>query len=366
MNLCILRAEKLSTFGSIAGSAKHTFREISTPNADPARTHLNWTAGATSAAAVCAAVKARLPEKRRKDAVLAIEYLITASPEFFKTKPWKTQREYFNAAIAWLKERHGGENVVCLNLQLDETSPHLVAYCVPITKDGRLSAKDFLGGCKILSAMQTDFADRVGKKVGLERGIEGSKAKHTTAKQYAEALNKAPSLAPPPKPDPTLADWFTGRAKDHEQQYQQDHARYVAQVEQARNVALVSQHSRKAQARAIEKQRKKTAELEFEREKAEADRLRAEQEAEAVKVRSDRLARENKQLRQQAEHQAQAFAEKVEQQEKAFETERRRFMATIDNLKARLASALDEIKELIARVRSLERLLSGKKVQPGG
>jgi flagellar biosynthesis GTPase FlhF len=307
-----------------------------------------------------------LPDKRRKDAVLAIEYLITASPEFFKTKPWKMQREYFNAAIEWLKERHGTENVVCLNLQLDETSPHLVAYCVPITKDGRLSAKDFLGGRKILSAMQTDFAERVGKRVGLERGVEGSKAKHTTAKQYAAALNKAPGLAPPAKPEPTVADRFTGRAKDQEQQYQQDQARYVAQVEQACNVALVSQQSRQAQVRAIEEQRQKTAELKVEKEKAEADRLKAEQEAEAAKVRSDRLARENKQLRQQAERQAQVFSERVEQQEKAFAAERRRFMATIDGLKERLASAFDEIKELVARVRSLERLLFAKKTQPGG
>jgi hypothetical protein len=38
MNYCILRAAKLNSFGSIAASAKHTFREIPTPNADPART----------------------------------------------------------------------------------------------------------------------------------------------------------------------------------------------------------------------------------------------------------------------------------------------------------------------------------------
>ncbi|MEB0182981.1 plasmid recombination protein, partial [Pseudomonas sp. CCC3.2] len=53
---------------------------------------------------------------------------------------------YFDRAIAWLKARHGGANIVCAAIHLDETTPHLVAYIVPLTKDGRLSARDFLGG----------------------------------------------------------------------------------------------------------------------------------------------------------------------------------------------------------------------------
>ena len=73
MNYCILRIKKLSSFGSIAGSVKHTFREIATPNADASRTHLNWTSGAQTSAKVCAAIMATLPAKRRKDAVLCIE-----------------------------------------------------------------------------------------------------------------------------------------------------------------------------------------------------------------------------------------------------------------------------------------------------
>lgn len=150
---CILRAEKLTSFGSIIGSAKHTFREIPTPNADASRTHLNKTLGAQDAAAVRAAIETRLPAKRRKDAVLAIEYLVTASPEWFRTAPTKQQNAYFGAAVRWLEARHGKTNIVCVNMQLDETSPHLVAYVVPLTKDGRLSAKDFLGGRKVLSEM---------------------------------------------------------------------------------------------------------------------------------------------------------------------------------------------------------------------
>ncbi|MEA9978744.1 MULTISPECIES: plasmid recombination protein [unclassified Pseudomonas] len=95
---------------------------------------------------------------------------------------------YFDRAIAWLKARHGGANIVCAEVHLDETTPHLVAYVVPVTKDGRLSARDFLGGAAKLRKMQTDFHHWCGKPFGLSRGIEGSKATHQKVGQYYQAL----------------------------------------------------------------------------------------------------------------------------------------------------------------------------------
>lgn len=293
MNYCILRAKKLSAFGSIAGSAKHTFREIPTPNADATRTHLNWTSGAKSSAAVCAAVSAMLPAKRRKDAVLCIEYLVTASPEWFAAKPKQTHKAYFNGAIAWLRERHGAANIVCLNLQLDENSPHLVAYVVPNTKDGRLSAKDFLGGRSKLSAMQTDFAKVVGKPVGLERGLEGSTAKHTTAKQYSAALARNPALERPAPPAPTLADRVTGRAKQMDEAHQVEAAAYAQLVDQARAEALFGKRAREEQA-------------------ATLARLRADVDAlQAYKVEATQLASENKKLRLDLTRQKKYFTDQL-------------------------------------------------------
>ena len=32
----------------------------------------------------------------------------------------------------WLEERHGKENIVAISIHHDETTPHLVAYAVPI------------------------------------------------------------------------------------------------------------------------------------------------------------------------------------------------------------------------------------------
>jgi Plasmid recombination enzyme. len=47
----------------------------------------------------------------------------------------------------------------------------------------------FLGGRKLLSDMQTDFANRV-SHIGLERGIEGSRAKHTKIKEHYAEIQK--------------------------------------------------------------------------------------------------------------------------------------------------------------------------------
>lgn len=188
MPYAILRTAKLKTAGQIAGSLSHTHRTRATPNADPERLADNEHYGPTAPEEIRAAIMKRLPAKRRKDAVICMEYFIGASPEYFH--PLQNGRRYFAEALDWLKAKHGAENVIAASIHRDETSPHLVAYVVPITGDGRLSAKEFLGGKAKLSAMQTDFAENVGAKYGLERGIEGSTATHTSIKQYYAALSR--------------------------------------------------------------------------------------------------------------------------------------------------------------------------------
>ena len=54
-----------------------------------------------------------------------------------------------------LEDRHGKENVIATTIHRDESTPHLVAYVVPLV-DGKLNAKKFLGGrensqkCKLI------------------------------------------------------------------------------------------------------------------------------------------------------------------------------------------------------------------------
>ncbi|WP_352339602.1 MobV family relaxase [Psychrobacter sp. 16-MNA-CIBAN-0192] len=201
MNYAILRTVKLKTMGNIGGSLAHNYRKIETLNADPNRTPKNHHSVATPEA-VKQAIQNRLPEKRRADAVLCIEYLITASPEW---EGWGNDKEaeFFERASLWLSEKHGEENIAGMSIHRDISTPQLVAYVVPIDQRGNLNCKDFLGGRVKLSQMQTDFANAV-TDLGLTRGKEGSKAKHTSIKAYYHDINHARDFritAEPPRPE---------------------------------------------------------------------------------------------------------------------------------------------------------------------
>src|SRR5690606_7321072 len=160
MPYAILRAAKLKTFGAIGGSLAHTYRERPTPNADPSRSMHNAHQHADAAAAADA-IRERIPASHRKNAVLAIDYFVGASTEFFNDA--EDGQRYFQDALTWLRERHGTENVIAASVHRDETSPHLIAYVVPLDQARKLNCRQFLGGAATLSKMQTDFAEKVGK-----------------------------------------------------------------------------------------------------------------------------------------------------------------------------------------------------------
>lgn len=201
MGYCIMRTAKLKSMGNIAGSAAHAFRDIETPNADPQMTPKNHHFGAGSKAELLQKIKARLPEKRRSDAVLCIEHLFTASPDTMAAMTPRQQGEYFKRCGEWLKEHYGAKNLVYMGIHLDEKTPHAYAYVIPLDPDtGRLNAKRWTGSRKLLSDMQTSFHENVGAKFDMERGLKGSKAKHVTRKQYYASLEQAMSATPPERP----------------------------------------------------------------------------------------------------------------------------------------------------------------------
>jgi hypothetical protein len=196
----IIRAHKHKTLGSVSRSAAHTFRELPTPNAIPDLTAKNILLKGKSSKEIVGLINDRLPAKRRKDSVVCIEYLITASPEAFRRHGGELDDHgsgYFKDALSWLTDRHGSNNIISSAIHLDETTPHLVAYITPITSDGRLSARDFLGGPQKMRDMQDSFYDACGKSRGLLRGIQGSKAKHSEVSKFYSQLVKdgaAPKL----------------------------------------------------------------------------------------------------------------------------------------------------------------------------
>ena len=192
MSFAIYRTAKLKSFGEIGGSLSHTYRTRPTPNADENKQHLNKHIFETYNQCFDA-LKNAIPEKRRSNAVLCVEHLITASPDW---NGWRTEKEseFFKKSVEFLNKKYGKENVIACSIHRDETTPHLIVYVVPIDEKGGLNAKKWLGGRSKLSQTQTDFANEV-KNLGLERGLENSKARHKTIKQfYAEIEKPTPKL----------------------------------------------------------------------------------------------------------------------------------------------------------------------------
>jgi hypothetical protein len=179
----------------------HAFRENETPNADRDRTPDNTHIGAANVDQALMAFNARLSTqaKVRSNAVLAVEYLVTGSPEDMRVKTREQQDAYFADALEWLKAKHGAENVVYAGIHRDETTPHMYAYVIPIDGRGKLNARAFLGGAKALSEMQTDFAQQVGQRHALARGIEKSRARHQTVREW---YGKLQSMADDPRLKP--------------------------------------------------------------------------------------------------------------------------------------------------------------------
>lgn len=202
-NYAILRVRKRG-MAQAAAMARHALREASTPNADPAKVTENTVMGPSTAAGVMADLRAKLPEKRRKDAVPCIELFIGASPEAMRAMTRKQQDAYFKRALGWIGERFGGKgNMVSAVVHRDETTPHMQVLLVPLL-DGKLNAKRLVGNRGDMQQMQTDFAEKVGAPHGLRRGEKGSRAKHTSIKQFYGAMEAAgrPEALPPRVPVP--------------------------------------------------------------------------------------------------------------------------------------------------------------------
>ena len=197
-----MRIKKLKTDGNVGASIAHATRTRETPNADPERTPDNWYCWKGSAEDVrkigMKHYRQTLTDKVRKNAVRALELMMTLSPEVMQNKKFKIH-SYVNDCDTWAKKTFGEENVFFIAHHFDETTPHTSLFLTPKI-DGKLNCRAMLGNRNKMSALQTDFYEQVGKKYELERGIQGSKARHQTISQYyakANCLDK--SLEPPEK-----------------------------------------------------------------------------------------------------------------------------------------------------------------------
>ena len=152
---------------------------------------------------------AGLERKIGKNQVRALRVMLSGSPEDMKHIRQAGQLgAWAKDSCGWLQKTFGKENVVSAVLHLDEKTPHIHATVVPIVRGERRKAKlereknarsgkrtyrtkkdrprlcadDVMARDK-LKAYQTTYAEAMAK-YGLQRGIEGSEAKHISTQQY--------------------------------------------------------------------------------------------------------------------------------------------------------------------------------------
>ena len=149
----------------------------SNPDIDTSRSHLNFHLIEPQGRYRTEAEKqiAEAGCRTRKDSIRLVEVLFTASPEFFQGKKKKDVKEFFQEALSFLESRQNPNTIISAVVHMDEKTPHMHLSFVPLTEDGRLSAKDIVGNKKKLTQWQDEFWEHMVEKYpDLERGQSAS------------------------------------------------------------------------------------------------------------------------------------------------------------------------------------------------
>jgi len=198
--------------GSDSGTTAHIERFIIPKNADPTRTHLNrklitYPDGIKDRSA---AIQRRLEEagltrKIGNNQVRAIRINVSGTHEDMERIEKEGRLdEWCTDNIRYFADLFGKENIVAAHLHRDEETPHIHVTLVSIVKGERkrrkrekqvkkryrkkpadtvrLCADDIMTRLK-LKSYQDSYAVAMAK-YGLQRGIEGSKARHKSTTQY--------------------------------------------------------------------------------------------------------------------------------------------------------------------------------------
>ena len=130
--------------------------------------------------------------RTRSDSVRVVEALVTATPEFFQGKKKSEIRAYFQEALTFLQQNQAPKTIISAVVHMDEKTPHMHLAFVPLTADGRLSAKEIVGNKKKLSRWQDKFWEHMVKKYpDLERGESAAKTgrDHIPPRLFKEAVH---------------------------------------------------------------------------------------------------------------------------------------------------------------------------------
>ena len=215
MGYAVLHLEKAK--GADGAMSTHIERTVHPKNADRMRTHLNrelvqFPEGVKNRTQAIAhrIETAGIRRKVGTNQVKAIRVLLTGSNKDMKQMEADGRLDgWCNDNLKWLWETYGEQNLVSAVLHMDEKTPHIHATIVPIVtgerrkakqdeqngkkkyrkkspQDVRLCADDVMARHK-LKHYQDTYAQAM-SKYGLQRGIDGSLAKHISTMQYYKGL----------------------------------------------------------------------------------------------------------------------------------------------------------------------------------
>ena len=209
-NYGILRIEKIkkTSKSALYGRVKHVLREfgngekndILKDKFDPNLSENNIYFGCLRSAEFREFLEDRwklCTGKIRKDAVGCLEVVVTTSKDAVAPE---NQKDFFIKALKQINSWYGSENVLMATVHMDETTPHMHVFVVPLetkkVQKNRLTAEEkargepvwvektslsvqkIMGNRKLMSDLQTSFYEAVFKPFGLARGKLGSRAKN--------------------------------------------------------------------------------------------------------------------------------------------------------------------------------------------
>ena len=203
---------------SDATQSDHIERKIIPKNADPTRTHLNRVlveypdgVHGRDEAIAHRLNTAGIKRKITHDQVRVVRVVLSGTHEDMMNIQEKGKLDgWCSDSIQWLQATFGKDNVVAAHLHMDEKTPHIHAAVVPIVTGERRKAKkeqengkrkyrkksdtvrlcaDDLFNRQTLIAYHDNYA-RVMAKYGLQRGVRGSEARHTSTTQYYRDIKK--------------------------------------------------------------------------------------------------------------------------------------------------------------------------------
>ena len=125
----------------------------------------------------------------RKDAVVMISTLITSDGEFFKNLSPHDQNKFFESAYHKLKDIYGEKNIISAVIHMDETTPHMHLCSIPLTEQGKLSAKILFNRQSLLTLQKELPAYLQLRGFEIQKG-EGSEKKHIEINEFKEQTLK--------------------------------------------------------------------------------------------------------------------------------------------------------------------------------